>query len=331
MSGHIPVMLNEVIEALAPSDGEVYADGTFGGGGYAMAILGAANCKLVGIDRDVTAIERAERMAEKEPRLVPALGRFGKLDELTEGAGFDEIDGVVLDLGVSSFQIDQAERGFSFMRDGPLDMRMGGAGPRAADLVNGLDERVLADIIFRLGEERKARRVARQITQRRKARPFETTADLADVVEQALGGRRGARTHPATKTFQALRMYLNDELGELARALVAAERILRVGGRIVVVTFHSLEDRLVKAFLRQRGGQMGGGSRHAPARAAGASPSFRLASRKAVVVSPEEAESNPRARSAKLRSAVRTDAPAWGGEGWAGFDLPPVEELEGSE
>jgi 16S rRNA (cytosine1402-N4)-methyltransferase len=331
MSGHIPVMLNEVLEALAPSDGEVYADGTFGGGGYAMAILGAANCQLVGIDRDVTAIERAERMAETEPRLIPALGRFGKLDELAEGAGFAEIDGVVLDLGVSSFQIDQAARGFSFMRDGPLDMRMGGAGLRAADLVNGLDERVLADVIFRLGEERKARRVARQIAQRRKTRPFETTADLANVVEQALGGRRGARTHPATKTFQALRMYLNDELGELARALVAAERILRVGGRIVVVTFHSLEDRLVKAFLRERGGQMGGGSRHAPAKAAGASPSFQLASRKAVTVSIEEAEVNPRARSAKLRSAVRTDAPAWGGEGWAGFDLPPVEELEGSE
>ena len=331
MSGHIPVMLDEVLEALAPTDGEVYADGTFGGGGYAMAILGAANCKLVGIDRDVTAIERAEHMAEKEPRLVPALGRFGRLDELAEAAGFAMIDGVVLDLGVSSFQIDQAERGFSFMRDGPLDMRMGGAGPRAADLVNRLDERVLADIIFRLGEERKARRVARQIVARRKERPFETTADLAETVEGALGGRRGARTHPATKTFQALRMYLNDELGELARALAAAERILRVGGRLVVVTFHSLEDRLVKAFLRERGGQMAGGSRHAPAKAAKAAPSFHVASRKAGIVSLEEAQTNPRARSAKLRSAVRTDAPAWGGAAWAGFDLPPVEEMEGSE
>ena len=331
MSGHIPVMLEEVLDALAPADGEVYADGTFGGGGYAMAILAAADCQLIGIDRDVTAIERAERMAELERRLVPALGRFGRLDALVAGAGFPAIDGVVLDLGVSSFQIDQAERGFSFMRDGPLDMRMGGAGPRAADLVNRLDERVLADIIFRLGEERKARRVARQIVERRKARPFETTTDLADLVERALGGRRGARTHPATKTFQALRMYLNDELGELARALVAAERILRVGGRLVVVTFHSLEDRLVKAFLRERGGQTGGGSRHAPARAAGAAPSFHLASRKAVAVSLDEAAANPRARSAKLRSATRTEAPGWGGAGWAGFDLPPVEELEVSE
>jgi len=198
---------------------------------------------------------RAEKMAGDEPRLIPALGRFGDLDELVEAAGFPKIDGVVLDLGVSSFQIDQAERGFSFMRDGPLDMRMGSSGPRAADLVNKLDERVLADVIFRLGEERKARRVARQIVDRRNVRPFETTADLASLVETALGGRRGARAHPATKTFQALRMYLNDELGELGRALVAAERVLREGGRLVVVTFHSLEDRLVKAFFRKRSGR----------------------------------------------------------------------------
>ncbi|MEO9968547.1 MAG: 16S rRNA (cytosine(1402)-N(4))-methyltransferase RsmH [Hyphomonadaceae bacterium] len=331
MSGHIPVMLNEVIEALAPADGEVYADGTFGGGGYAMAVLGSADCQLVGIDRDVTAIERAERLAEEEPRLVPALGRFGVMDELVEAAGFPAIDGIMLDLGVSSFQIDQAERGFSFMRDGPLDMRMGSAGPRAADLVNHLDERVLADVIFRLGEERKARRVARQIVDRRAQRPFETTSDLAELVEAALGGRRGARTHPATKTFQALRMYLNDELGELGRALVAAERILRAGGRLVVVTFHSLEDRLVKTFLRERCGQLSGGSRHAPEKAQGARPSFQAMSRKALAVSLDEAQDNPRARSAKLRGAIRTDAPGWGGEGWAGFGLPPVEIVEGSE
>ena len=331
MSGHIPVMLNEVLGALAPADGEVYADGTFGGGGYAMAVLGGADCQLVGIDRDVTAIERAEKMAVDQPRLIPALGRFGDLDELVEAAGFPKIDGVVLDLGVSSFQIDQAERGFSFMRDGPLDMRMGSSGPRAADLVNKLDERVLADVIFRLGEERKARRVARQIVDRRAVRPFETTGDLANLVETALGGRRGARTHPATKTFQALRMYLNDELGELGRALVAAERVLREGGRLIVVTFHSLEDRLVKAFFRKRSGQLAGGSRHAPAKAQGAAPSFELISRKAVAVSEGEAGENPRARSAKLRGGIRTAAPGWGGEGWAGFDLPPVENVEGSE
>lgn len=331
MSGHIPVMLNEVIEALAPADGEVYADGTFGGGGYAMAVLGSADCRIVGIDRDVTAIERAECLAEDEPRLVPALGRFGVMDELVEAAGFPAIDGVMLDLGVSSFQIDQAERGFSFMRNGPLDMRMGCAGPRAADLVNHLDERVLADVIFRLGEERKARRIARQIVERRAQRPFETTADLAELVEAALGGRRGARTHPATKTFQALRMYLNDELGELGRALVAAERILRAGGRLVIVTFHSLEDRLVKTFLRERCGQLSGGSRHAPQKAQGAPPSFQAMSRKALAVSLDEAQDNPRARSAKLRGAIRTDAPGWGGEGWVGFGLPPVEIVEGSE
>lgn len=331
MSGHIPVMLNEVIAALAPADGEVYADGTFGGGGYAMAVLSSANCQLVGIDRDMTAIERAERLADKEPRLIPALGRFGDVDELVEAAGFPAIDGIMLDLGVSSFQIDQAERGFSFMRDGPLDMRMGGAGPRAADLVNKLDERVLADVIFRFGEERKARRVARQIVERRNTRPFETTADLAALVETALGGRRGARTHPATKTFQALRMYLNDELGELGRALVAAERILRAGGRLIIVTFHSLEDRLVKSFLRERCGQLSGGSRHVPEKARAAAPSFSAMSRKAVAVSLDEAKENPRARSAKLRGAIRTDAPGWGGQGWAGFGLPSVENLEGSE
>jgi len=326
MSGHIPVMLKEVLGALAPSGGEVYLDGTYGGGGYARAILRAANCTLLGVDRDETAIARAHEVAAIEPRLVPLLGKFGDLDDLANEAGFEALDGVVLDLGVSSFQLDQAQRGFSFMRDGPLDMRMGQSGPSAADVVNRMDEQGLANIIFRLGEETKSRRVARAITLRRKEQNFETTLDLAETVETALGGRRGAKTHPATKTFQAIRMFINDELGELARALVAAERLLKAGGRLVVVTFHSLEDRIVKNFLRERSGLMGGGSRHMPAAEAGAPPSFKLASRKAL--SAEEARENARARSSRLRLGVRTDVPAWGGQGWAGFDLPLLETLE---
>lgn len=328
MAGHVPVMLNEVLTALGPARGEVYVDGTYGGGGYAQAILGAAECRLLGIDRDITAIERAEKAAESEPRLVPLLGRFGRLDELALEAGFAQVDGVVLDLGVSSFQLDEAERGFSFMRDGPLDMRMGNSGPSAADIVNRLGEQELAAVIFRLGEETKSRRVARAIVRRRTDQVFETTLDLASVVEDALGGRRGARTHPATKTFQAIRMFLNDELGELARALVAAERLLKARGRLVVVTFHSLEDRIVKAFMRTRSGLVGGGSRHAPERAKGALPSFELASRKAVPVSLEESLENPRARSSRLRVAMRSEAPAWGGQGWDGFDLPSLDWLE---
>lgn len=329
MTGHIPVMLQEVLMAIGPRNGEVYLDGTYGGGGYARAILGAANCKLVGIDRDETAIARALDYAAHEPRLMPRLGRFGDLGLLANEAGFQSVDGVVLDLGVSSFQLDQAERGFSFMRDGPLDMRMGQHGPSAADIVNRMDEQDLADIIFRLGDETKSRRVARAIVMRRKQQVFATTLDLAGVVEGALGGRRGAKTHPATKTFQAIRMFVNDELGELARALVAAEALLCEGGRLVVVTFHSLEDRIVKAFLRARAGRVSSGSRHLPGQVEGVQlPSFDLLSRRAVSVSTEEADENPRARSSRLRAAIRTPAPAWGGEGWAGFNLPDLDRLE---
>ena len=325
---HKPVMLPEVLEALAPRDGELYLDGTFGGGGYARAILAAADCRLIGIDRDVSAIERAETLAAEEPRFTPLLGRFGRLDQLAADAGFAAVDGVVLDIGVSSFQIDEAARGFSFQKDGPLDMRMGQAGPSAADVVNQMSEKPLADVFYRLGEEPKSRRIARAIVERRKDVPFVTTLDLAQAVEVAVGGRRGAKIHPATRVFQAIRMYLNDELGELGRALVAAERLLRAGGRLVVVTFHSLEDRIVKAFLRTRSGGGAGGSRHVPEQAKGAPASFELISRKAVTVSLEEALNNPRARSAKLRAARRTEAPAWGGDGWAGLKLPPVTDLE---
>lgn len=329
MSGHIPVMLEEVLGALAMQDAEVCLDGTFGGGGYSKAILAGADCRLIGIDRDETAFARAQQLARDEPRLIPVLGQFGDLEALARQVGFDAVDGVVLDLGVSSFQLDQAERGFSFMRDGPLDMRMGQTGPSAADAINQLKEEALASVLFKLGEEKKSRRIARAIVNRRKDRRFEATLDLADVVEAALGGRRGAKTHPATKTFQAIRMFINDELGELGRALAGAERLLRAGGRLVVVTFHSLEDRIVKAFMRARSGLLPAGSRHVPEQATTqAAPSFKLGSRKAVSVSTEEAGDNRRARSSRLRVAVRTGASAWDQPGWAGFDLPSLDVLE---
>lgn len=325
---HEPVLLDEVLQALKPRDGEVYLDGTFGGGGYARAILAAAECRLLAVDRDLDAISRAEAMAERESRLCPLLGRFGELDTLAEEAGERRLDGVVLDLGVSSFQLDEAERGFSFMRDGPLDMRMGASGPSAADAVNGLAEGDLADILYRLGDEKQSRRIARAITARRSAAAFETTAELAETVDRALGGRRGARTHPATRTFQAIRMYINDELGELARGLAAAERALGPGGRLVVVTFHSLEDRLVKSFLRERSGGGASGSRHLPGRGDAPAPSFSLPRRKPVEPSETEIAENPRARSARLRVAIRTEAAPWDAPVKTGICLPPPETLE---
>ncbi|WP_290483534.1 16S rRNA (cytosine(1402)-N(4))-methyltransferase RsmH [Hyphomonas sp. UBA3601] len=326
--GHKPVMLDEVLEWLAPRDGEIIVDGTFGGGGYSRAILGSSKCTLIGIDRDVDAIERARKMAEKTERLVPLLGRFGEMDDIVRAAGYEHVDGVVLDIGVSSFQIDQAARGFSFMKHGPLDMRMGDTGPTAADVVNMMSERDLANIIFRLGEERQARRIARAIVLHRDDTPFETTTELADAVEKAVGGRKGARIHPATLTFQAIRMYVNDELGELARALHAVERLLRPGGRLVIVAFHSLEDRMVKQWLKNRAGKMGGGSRHLPVAQKGPDSTFELAVSKAVLPSDNEVEGNPRARSAKLRAAIRTSAPAIEEEASDGMNLPPLSDLE---
>ncbi|MEM1390427.1 MAG: 16S rRNA (cytosine(1402)-N(4))-methyltransferase RsmH, partial [Pseudomonadota bacterium] len=212
MMSHVPVLLNEVIEALSPTDGETYVDGTFGGGGYAKRVLQNTDCRLIGIDRDLDAISRAELMAQEDPRLTPLLGRFGDMDALLLNNGIKHVHGIMLDIGVSSFQIDQDERGFSFMRDGPLDMRMGRRGPSAADVVNTADEHDLMTIIRQLGEERQARRIATAITARRIERTFDTTLDLADAIENAVGGRRGKKTHPATLTFQALRMFVNDEL-----------------------------------------------------------------------------------------------------------------------
>ncbi|WP_084418127.1 16S rRNA (cytosine(1402)-N(4))-methyltransferase RsmH [Henriciella litoralis] len=326
--GHVPVLLDEVVAALAPIDGEVHVDGTFGGGGYARRILAAADCKVIGIDRDEDAIARAETLFADEPRLIPVHGRFGDIDALLDDHGFEQVDSITLDLGVSSFQIDEADRGFSFMRDGPLDMRMGRTGPSAADVVNQMGEQDLATIIFRLGEEKQSRRIARAIVERRLKSPFTTTLDLADLIDGAMGGRRGSRTHPATRSFQAIRMFVNDELGELARALEASERRLVEGGRLVIVTFHSLEDRMVKLFMRERAGLMGGGSRYRPQQEAAAQPSFELPNRKAIAPGDAEVGENPRARSSRLRVAIRTGAAPMGGAVSTGVDLPSLASVE---
>lgn len=303
---HVPVLINEVVEALEPGPGKTIVDGTFGAGGYTRAFLDRG-AKVIAFDRDPSARRFAEGLDPDRFRLVEA--RFADMGE-TVAPG--SVDGVALDLGVSSMQLDEPDRGFSFMRDGPLDMRMEGAGRTAADLVNAESSEELARILFVYGEERKSRRIAGAIARRRGEQPFTRTVELADFIEKALGGRRGAKTHPATRSFQALRIAVNDELGELERGLAAAELALKPGGRMAVVTFHSLEDRIAKAFLTERAGRTPGGSRHQPRlERSGPDPSFDLLFNGARA--PEEAESaaNPRARSAKLRAAIRTVAPAW--------------------
>jgi 16S rRNA (cytosine1402-N4)-methyltransferase len=311
-SGHIPVLLAEVVAALAPRDGGVYVDGTFGRGGYARAILAAADCTVLGIDRDPTAIAAGVELArEFEGRLTMIEGAFGSMDSLLNEAGVVQVDGVTLDLGVSSPQIDDPRRGFSFRADGPLDMRMGNHGTTAADAVNTMDEGDLANVIFRLGEERLSRRVARAIVQARTEAPIERTSQLAEIVRRVVPKSKDG-IDPATRTFQALRLHVNDELGELDRGLAAAERLLRPEGRLAVVSFHSLEDRQVKEFLRQRSGNAPAPSRHAPVETgAPKAPSFHLISRKPVAPGEAELSNNPRARSARLRAAERTKAPAF--------------------
>ncbi len=311
---HLPVLLAEVLHYLAPRDGEVFVDGTFGAGGYSRAILEAAECTVFGIDRDPTVKPHADRLAADFPgRFKLLAGCFGDMEALLAAEGVSRVDGVVLDIGVSSMQLDEAVRGFSFQADGPLDMRMGAEGPTAAELVNKLEAEELADIIYKYGEERHSRRIARAIVAMRAKRPFARTRELAEVVERAIpgGAAKKGGIHPATRTFQALRIMVNDELGELERGLAAAERLLGAEGRLVVVTFHSLEDRIVKNFLRVRAGETGGGSRHLPEQKPVRAPSFSLLNRKAVQASAEEAAINPRARSAKLRAARRTAAEAW--------------------
>jgi 16S rRNA (cytosine1402-N4)-methyltransferase len=317
-SPHVPVLLAEVLEAMAPAPGAHLVDATFGAGGYTRALL-QAGASVVAFDRDPAALPFAQAVARDYPGKFRFISRrFSELeaglkDAASEGALPMGCDGIVFDLGVSSMQLDEAGRGFSFMRDGPLDMRMSADGPSAADLVNHEPETDLAHIIWLYGEERKSRRIASALVRRRAERPFTTTLDLADVVEKALGGRRGAPTHPATRTFQALRIAVNEELSELETALDAAERSLVEGGRLVVVTFHSLEDRIVKAFMTARGGRLPGGSRHAPPVVQTQRPTFTLLFNGAEGPGDAELAANPRARSAKLRAAVRTDAPAWGG------------------
>lgn len=325
---HIPVMLDHVIEHMAPQAGDVILDGTFGGGGYSRRILEKADCRVLAVDRDPDAKARAKPLEQKfGDRFQLLAGPFGDLEDLAAKAGVTALDGVVFDLGVSSFQLDEAERGFSFMRDGPLDMRMSQSGVSAADIVNEADERDLADIIFQLGEERESRRIARQIVRERKDAAFKTTLQLAECIERSVGGRRGKKTHPATKAFQALRMFVNDELGELARGLEGAERALKPGGRLVVVTFHSLEDRMVKTFLADRSGKKEGGSRFVPVvDQSGPMPSFEQVRK---VSAPESAEiaANARARSSRLRSAIRSDAPAWAEEIELPTQLPDLTEI----
>jgi len=305
---HIPVLAAEVLRYLAPRDGGVYVDGTFGAGGYTRAILDAADCRVIAIDRDRDAIEGgSELVTASQGRLSLIEDRFSALDNVARDAGRDAVDGVVLDIGVSSMQLDQAARGFSFRHDGPLDMRMQQDGPSAADLIAAVSERDLSAIIARLGEERFARPIARAIVRARSAAPIVTTRQLAEIVERVVHARPG-QIHPATRTFQALRIFINEELIELAAALSAAERILKPGGRLVVVSFHSLEDRIVKSFLAERS-RAATGSRHAP-EARGPQPTFTLLTKKPVLPGEDEAAANPRARSAKLRAAERNAAPA---------------------
>ncbi|MCB2093759.1 MAG: 16S rRNA (cytosine(1402)-N(4))-methyltransferase RsmH [Rhodobacteraceae bacterium] len=299
---HVPVLLRPLLDAVAPVSG-LWLDGTFGAGGYARGLLKAGAERVIGIDRDPSVFALAEDWAEECGACLTLIeGTFSELDTL---AG-EMLDGIVLDLGVSSMQIDQAERGFSFQKDGPLDMRMGDSGPTAADLVNTADEAELADILFHFGEERASRRIARAIVS---ARPLATTFDLVRVVERCLPRPKPGQSHPATRSFQAIRIAVNDEFGQLVEGLEAAERALKPGGKLAVVTFHSLEDRIVKRFFQLRAGGQGQGSRHAPARAE-MRPAFTQRTRRAIGPDDIELAANPRARSARLRVGIRTGAPA---------------------
>ena len=301
---HIPVLLAPLLRAVAPVTG-VWVDGTFGAGGYARGLIEAGADKVIGIDRDPLAHEMAASwLPEFAGRIELHRANFAEMDEIASG-----VDGVVLDLGVSSMQLDLAERGFSFMRDGPLDMRMGQDGPSAADIVNTADEFDIADILYTYGEERASRRIAKAIVAARKVAPITRTLELTRIVESCLPRPKPGQSHPATRSFQALRIAVNDEYGALMQGLMAAERALKPGGLLAVVSFHSVEDRMVKRFLQARGGQSGRANRYAPEIEA-ETPAFQIVTRKAVGPDDDELAVNPRSRSAKLRVARRTDAPA---------------------
>jgi len=312
LARHVPVLVHSVVEQLGVRDGGVYIDGTFGAGGYTRAILAAANASVIAIDRDRTAVANGAGLVQAAGgRLTLVEDRFSELDSVARKFGHESghelVDGVVLDIGVSSMQLDQAERGFSFRLEGPLDMRMAGEGPSAADVVAHASERDLADIIYQLGEERHSRAVARAIVKARADKPITTTQVLAEIVARVVHVRPGT-IHPATRTFQALRIFVNEELHELVAALEAAERVLKPGGRLVIVSFHSLEDRIVKTFFAERG-RIAAGSRHAPVIESPA-PTFNTLTKRPIVADDAEVDANPRARSAKLRAAERTAEPA---------------------
>jgi 16S rRNA (cytosine1402-N4)-methyltransferase len=316
-AGHVPVLLDAVLDALEPRDGAVYVDGTFGGGGYSRALLASAHCRVLGIDRDPDAVRRGRHLADDYAgRLHLIEGQFGDMPQLLGPVNTDPIAGIALDLGLSSIQLDTAERGFSFRADGPLDMRMSGEGQSAADIVASLSEPQLANLIREYGEERFARRVARAITAARRRSPIRRTTELAEIVRASIPKSEPGQD-PATRTFQALRIAVNDELGELDRGLAAAEQLLMPGGRLAVVSFHSLEDRRVKEFLRRRSDAAPRSSRHQPFRSAAAAPSFKLLSRRAIRPSAAEIAHNPRARAGHLRAAERTASPPWASNGGA--------------
>lgn len=305
---HIPVLGRQAVEMLAPRDGGIYVDATFGAGGYSRAILDTAGTRVIGIDRDRTAILGGFDLVDRsDGRLTLVEDRFSNLAEVCAAQGVDSVDGVVMDVGVSSMQLDEAERGFSFRLGGPLDMRMGHDGPTAADVIARASEADLANIIYIFGEERHSRGVAKAIVAARKEAPITTTKALADIVSKVVWAKPG-EIHPATRTFQALRIFVNEELDELHLALSAAERVLKPGGRLAVVSFHSLEDRIVKNFLVERA-KAGGGSRHLP-EIAQAQPSFAILTKRPITADDAEISANPRARSAKLRAAERTQAAA---------------------
>jgi 16S rRNA (cytosine1402-N4)-methyltransferase len=310
--GHVPVLLAEAMEALDPREGGLYVDGTFGAGGYTRALLDHG-ARVIALDRDPSAVRAGEALkASSGGQLELVEARFGELDEAVKRLGVDAVDGVVLDIGVSSMQLDEAARGFSLRFDAPLDMRMGSSGRSAAEILRDEDEATIADILFHYGEERASRRIARAIVADRETKPFTSTLELAGMIARVAPARRGELTHPATRAFQALRIAVNDELSELAYGLSAAEQLLAVGGRLVVVTFHSLEDRIVKQFFASRSGRGRAASRRLPGEPAEAEPTFEVPRGQPIEASEAETSANPRSRSAKLRFGVRLSAPPRG-------------------